>query len=155
MPPASRSAQHMHMHTVLHCNAAAIPPVRAGRCPHACTCTRYDMAALKTKGLDVRTNVSEQVRRRPRSRRRWPLTHTCASPRHHPQLQRGLNPAPGTRTPPPARRQFDKSRYTDLLAVLHTITVEELVMAVRRQSQVLTPAAGRAAAACCCCRAAV
>jgi hypothetical protein len=32
--------------------------------------------------------------------------------------------------------QFDKSRYTDLLNVLHTVTTEELVMAVRRQSQV-------------------
>ncbi|KAI8469167.1 MAG: hypothetical protein J3K34DRAFT_514276 [Monoraphidium minutum] len=46
----------------------------------------YDMAALKTKGLDVKTN-------------------------------------------------FDKSRYGDLLSVLHTVTIEELVMAVRRQSQ--------------------
>jgi hypothetical protein len=36
----------------------------------------------------------------------------------------------------PTFQQFDKSRYGDLLAVLHTITTEELVMAVRRQSQV-------------------
>ena len=39
--------------------------------------------------------------------------------------------------------QFDKSRYGDLLSVLHTITTEELVMAVRRQSQVGAPPAAQ------------
>lgn len=56
---------------------------------------------------------------------------TAASPSHRPFL----SSAPLSPPPSSFSTQFDKARYADLLAVLATLTTEELVMAVRRQSQ--------------------
>jgi hypothetical protein len=81
----------------------------------------YDIAALKAKGRGANTNFEIDKCARLRRPRPPDFASTARTPR--------LFASSPTRPPAPPRR------YADLLACIDRMAVEELVMAVRRQSQ--------------------